>query len=475
MRKKHFLTVALAAALIAELAASAHMAWASGRPGVPADTWYAPAVAYCREHGLMNDTGAGGFSPDAPVTMGMAVTALYRLAGAEAAVPDGAAWYAAPAAWAAQEGIVDGSFDPEAAVSRETLAVLLWRGHDSPDAAAETGFADEADISREAVRAVSWIRAEGIMVGEPGNVFVPARTATRAEAAAVLMRCGERERIESAMDAICGASGAAAMPDGSLLVTDVYNRVIWRVADGAGTVYAGSETPKDIYGQPQGGGKDGRLDESTFRTPWAIAPYRDGWAVSDAENGAVRLLTPSGVQTLRFNIELEYPTGLAAGSGGDLYVADTHKGIIFKLDAQGEASIVARKLEDPMGLCWAGGALYAAETGRHRVVKIGPDGAAVPVAGSGTEGCEDGPAAQAQFSCPQGVAVGENGEIYIADTANSAVRRVRDGQVDTLAARDPTAEEGTLFSPTGLLVRGDTLYVCDSFAKKVFAIPCEGW
>ncbi len=469
MMKKQILALVLAAALVVP----GHAATATGYSDVAPDAWYAPAVAYCQEQGLMNGTGGGKFSPDAPMTMGMAVTVLYRLSGAKEAVPDGSAWYAAPAAWAVREGMVDGAFAPDSPASRETLALLLWRGEGAPPPEAGAAFADAADISSDVAQAAAWVQAEGIMTGEPGGVFHPKQTVTRAQMAAVLMRWGERDRNAGAMDVICGASGLAAMPDGSLLVTDVYNRVVWRVADGVSTIYAGSETPEDIYGQPQGGDADGALEESTFRTPWAIAAYRDGWAVSDTGNGVVRLLTSSGVQTL--DVKLDYPTGLAAGGDGELYIADTHKGVIYKVTAEGETTVAAGGLEDPMGLCWADGTLYAAETGQHRVIKFGPDGTAEPVAGFGTEGYADGPAAQAQFSCPQGVAVGENGEVYIADTANSAVRRLRNGQVDTLMARDPAAEENSLFSPTGLLIQGDTLYVCDSFARKVLAIPREGW
>lgn len=102
-------------------------------------------------------------------------------------------------------------------------------------------------------------------------------------------------------------------------------------------------------------------------------------------------------------------------------VSDTHKGIIYKVTSEGSASVYAKGVEDPMGLCWSGGALYTAETGRHRIVKLA----------SGGSGRRD---------------------IYIADTANSAVRCLRDGQVKTIAARDASAGENTFFTPTGLLI-----------------------
>lgn len=203
----------------------------------------------------------------------MMVTALYRLAG-ETGGEDAAA------AWAVQTGLAEGE-RPEQALSREELAVLLWRFHGSPPAEDALSFSDGADISPEGVQAVSWAQAEGLMYGKPGNLFDPDGTA------AVLMRFGQRfpalHVSDGVMDVICGASGIAAMSGGSLLVTDTYNKRVWRVKDGVSTPYAGGETHGDIYGQPQGGYEDGELDQASS---WAIAPYGDGWAVSDAANGA---------------------------------------------------------------------------------------------------------------------------------------------------------------------------------------------
>ena len=124
-----------------------------------------------------------------------------------------------------------------------------------------------------------------------------------------------------------------------------------------------------------------------------------------------------------------------------------------------------------MGLCWHGGSLYAAECGADRIIRLDGRGQVAVVAG-GSSGYADGSVEKAAFSGPKGVAVTEDGTIYVADTDNGTVRRVRDGQVTTILARGPGGQED-LFpaAPTGLLIQGDTLYISDTFARKLLALP----
>lgn len=284
----------------------------------------------------------------------------------------------------------------------------------------------------------------------------------------------------SFMDVMCQPAGAVVMEDGSFLVTDIYNKMIWRVKDGVSTVYAGHETVEDLHGQPIGGYNDGKLEDSYFKKPWAIAPFLDGWAVSDTENNAVRLLRSEGTETVNghssenlttteLGVAFQNPTGLAADEDGNLYVSDTFANAIRKITAQGEITTVASNILEPMGLCWHDGVLYIAESGANRILKL--EGSKVTVvAGSGEAGYKDGSAAQATFSGPQGVAVGKDGTVYVSDTDNSAIRRIKNGQVTTLVVRD-MADLSLFFpiSPSNLLIYKDTLYICDPFACKLLA------
>lgn len=286
----------------------------------------------------------------------------------------------------------------------------------------------------------------------------------------------------SIMDVMCEPSGIAAMEDGSLLITDTYDKVIWRVKDGASTLYAGGETVEDPYGQPMGGYNDAVLEDSYFKSPWAISPFLDGYAVSDPYNDVVRYVDGDIVQTLNGSttedlqmtdmgwVAFDYPTGLATDEDGNLYISDTLQGAIRRVTPEGDVTTYASGLTEPMGLCWKDGVLYVAETGANRIVKV-ENGQVAAVAGSGTEGLEDGAADQAMFSIPKGVTVDESGTVYVSDTGNSAVRRIRDGEVVTLLARNvDDLESFSPVSPIGLMLEGNRLYVCDGFSQKVFVI-----
>lgn len=480
---------ALCAALALALAVPASAA-GTGYADVPENAWYAPAAVYCRDHGLMSGTSANQFSPDRPMTRGMLAAVLYRLAGSpavsgEAPFPDvdGGGWCGPAAAWASREGILNGyasgRFGPDDPVTREQLAAAFWRYEGSP-AAEGPDFADEAAISAYARPAVDWARSAGLMSGRTDGRFAPKDGATRAHVAQVLANYAGAPRTASqvsAIDVLCQPCGLAAMEDGSLLVTDVYNKVIWRVRDGKSTPYAGADTVADVYGQPVGGYHDAARPESIFKKPWAVAPFLGGWAVSDPDNGVVRFIRPEGdkkgrTEVTDLGLKFDRPTGLAADGEGNLYVADTFRGTVQKITPEGRVTTLASRLAEPMGLCWADGQLYVAESGGNRILRIGQNRRVSTVAGTGAAGSAGGTADRAEFSGPKGVAVDKDGTVYVADTDNGQVRRIRDGQVTVVLTRDPR-DQNTLFpaAPTGLLIQGDTLYIADSFARKLLALP----
>jgi flavodoxin len=209
---KKTLSLLLASALIAGVCIQAQASVEdTGFSDVAADAWYAEAVQYCRDHELMNGTGGNAFSPDDTMTRSMLAVVLYRIAGSPAVTgtddfidtADGA-WYADAVLWASQQGLVggygNGLFGTNDPVSREQIATILWRYAGNP--AAETGddFADESSIAAYATTAVDWARINGIVNGKEGNRFDPKGDATRAQVATILMNYTETQQSEPSTD-----------------------------------------------------------------------------------------------------------------------------------------------------------------------------------------------------------------------------------------------------------------------------------
>ena len=165
---------------------------------VPATSWAADAVAFASAHELFIGTGANQFSPNLPMSRGMLATVLHNLernpyqpvTGAFADVNSGA-WYVEGVAWAAANGIVTGygggQFGPNDNITREQLAVMLWRYAGRPAATSrELRFADAYRASDWALEALRWATENGIINGKGGGILDPAGQATRAETAQML-------------------------------------------------------------------------------------------------------------------------------------------------------------------------------------------------------------------------------------------------------------------------------------------------
>lgn len=164
---------------------------------VQMDDWFYNAVVYVVKNGLMNGVTNTQFSPDTATTRGMIVTILYRMAGKPTA--DGTsfadveqdAYYADAVAWAAESGIVmgygDGTFGPNDSITREQMATMLYRYAGSP-AVTQTAlqFADSGEVSSYATNAISWAVQQGILSGKTGNILDPQGDATRAQVAQML-------------------------------------------------------------------------------------------------------------------------------------------------------------------------------------------------------------------------------------------------------------------------------------------------
>lgn len=153
--------------------------------------WFADAVAYVTDKGLMNGTGSDTFSPNASTTRGMLMTVLARYAGED--TTGSTPWYQKGMEWAKANGVSDGT-NPEVNITREQLVTMLYRYVGSPKANGSLdSFSDAASVSSYAVNAMQWAVANGIVNGSNGKLN-PQNNATRAEVAAILMRFCEMSK-----------------------------------------------------------------------------------------------------------------------------------------------------------------------------------------------------------------------------------------------------------------------------------------
>ena len=153
--------------------------------------WFADAVAYVTEKGLMNGTGSDTFSPNASTTRGMLMTVLARYAGTD--TTDSTPWYQKGMEWAKANGVSDGT-NPEVNITREQLVTMLYRYAGSPKANGSLdSFSDAASVNSYAANAMKWAVTNGIVNGSNGKLN-PQNNATRAEVAAILMRFCEMSK-----------------------------------------------------------------------------------------------------------------------------------------------------------------------------------------------------------------------------------------------------------------------------------------
>ena len=153
---------------------------------VNSNAWYADAVEFVIEEGLMTGTSDTTFAPDTSMSRAMIWTVLAAYNGANTS--GGNPWYAPSQQWAMINGVSDGSA-PNGSITREQLAVMLWRAAGSPSTSKNlTGYADANAVSDWAVEALAWAVDNGIISGMSGSSLAPKNTATRAQVAVMLMQ-----------------------------------------------------------------------------------------------------------------------------------------------------------------------------------------------------------------------------------------------------------------------------------------------
>ena len=163
---------------------------------VPAGKWYAPAVRYVAGNGIMVGTAEDRFSPKTKISYAMVMKLIANMAGADTARAAGEHWYDKAVAWAREnrisQGITQGA-QPGDPCKREDFVLMLYN-YVKSRGAGYTGawsfpltYLDAAEVSANADEAMHWMVQNGVLHGYEDGCLHPRGTATRAEAAQILL------------------------------------------------------------------------------------------------------------------------------------------------------------------------------------------------------------------------------------------------------------------------------------------------
>ena len=159
---------------------------------VPTSAWYYTAVKYVYDNKLMDGVDTYTFAPNATLTRAMVWTIIARMSGVD--TTGGNTWYAKAQEWVITNGISDGE-NPTAAITREQLVTMLYRyaqikGYDVSvgENTNILSYVDATSISEYAMSAFQWACGSGLTEGDENGALTPLATATRAQAAAMIMR-----------------------------------------------------------------------------------------------------------------------------------------------------------------------------------------------------------------------------------------------------------------------------------------------
>ncbi len=284
-------------------------------------------------------------------------------------------------------------------------------------------------------------------------------------------------------------------PDGRLVLVD-FNNMRVRAVDPDGTVVTLAGTGEHAWSTPGAQaretalenpidavyGPDGSLYVLPLHEARVLHVGADGVVAPCAGSGEVGYEGDGGEATAA---KMSEGSGLAMGADGALYIADTQNnlvrvvegGTIRTLAGAPEAGFVDGAATDarfagPQRLAVGDGVLYVADANNHAIRAVDlATGAVTTVAGTGTRGYtgDGGLATAAALMYPYGVNVGTDGTLWIADSGNNVIRRVRSGTIETVAGTgeegltgdDGPALDATFAFPVHLLERDGDLYVAD--------------
>lgn len=238
------------------------------------------------------------------------------------------------------------------------------------------------------------------------------------------------------------------------------------------TKFGWPATMTAVAGDGVRGHADGAANRARFGDPFALAmDGRGSLYVADAgDPGRIRKIAPDGTVTTLPGW-FDTPSGLALDRAGNLFVADTSGNTVRKISPAGIVTTIAgdgtagyrdgpaaqARFDGPIGIAADDqGDIYVADSYNDRIRVISPDGQVRTLAGAGAPGFADGKGVGAAFDTPTAIALDRHGRILVADSGNDALRKVeRDGRVSTLARTDPNDGAGLLQGLVGVAASWD--------------------
>lgn len=269
--------------------------------------------------------------------------------------------------------------------------------------------------------------------------------------------------------------------DGNVYIADSRSHCIWKQStDGTYSV---------VVGQPGiSGYADGKPGKTLLSNPWGIAPYLNGFLITDTGNQALRYYDGTYLITLKTTgVSLNTPTGITAGPDGSVFLSDTSASCIKQLDTNGNLSLYAgaenksgckdgnrlqaARFESPTGLYYYNKTLYIADSGNHRIVSIKNDSvktrAGSPVGQEGDRLHKT--ATKGLLSNPQNILVYKK-TIYIADTGNGCVKKWNGGKLLSVLPTASRKNNTVPIEPKAFLVKDGKFWVGDDFTGDILKL-----